>query len=227
MDVTCRPISSWPWPETPAPTRKRAQFKRPARKEFHGGWTSRSDYPVGATVSELKRELTHLRASAVVLELDLREQDLKRDGWPKADARCASPRVVLSFTAPGLGPLRYGTDRYDRWEDNLRAIRLSLEALRAVDRYGVTRRGEQYTGWKALPPAGGTEVTVSAAEAAKILGDFSGVAGDEVLHSPVWFGRAHRVARAKTHPDVNGGRREAWDAVERAAAVLTRHHGQA
>ncbi len=30
---------------------------------------------------------------------------------------------------------------------------LSLEALRKVDRYGVTRNNEQYTGWTQLPPA--------------------------------------------------------------------------
>lgn len=32
--------------------------------------------------------------------------------------------------------------------------RSGLEALRAVDRHGITRRGEQYAGFKALPPGG-------------------------------------------------------------------------
>jgi hypothetical protein len=36
---------------------------------------------------------------------------------------------------------------------NARAIALGLEALRKVDRYRITKRGEQYTGWSALPPA--------------------------------------------------------------------------
>ena len=34
---------------------------------------------------------------------------------------------------------------------NLRAIALALAALRAVERYGVTRRQEQYKGWAELP----------------------------------------------------------------------------
>jgi hypothetical protein len=36
---------------------------------------------------------------------------------------------------------------------NARAIALGLEALRKVDRYRITKRGERYTGWSALPPA--------------------------------------------------------------------------
>jgi len=47
--------------------------------------------------------------------------------------------------------LGYATAEYDDWQDNLRAIALAMEALRAVDRYGVSKRGEQYQGWKQLP----------------------------------------------------------------------------
>ena len=38
---------------------------------------------------------------------------------------------------------------------NLRSIALGLKALRAVDRYGVSRRGEQYAGFRAALTAGG------------------------------------------------------------------------
>ena len=49
--------------------------------------------------------------------------------------------------------MSYPCDKYSNWQANLRAIALSLEALRAEDRYGVTRRAEQYKGWaKLLPP---------------------------------------------------------------------------
>ena len=46
------------------------------------------------------------------------------------------------------GPLKYATDVFDHWHANLRAIALGLEALRKVERYGITQRGEQYTGFR-------------------------------------------------------------------------------
>jgi hypothetical protein len=46
--------------------------------------------------------------------------------------------------------LVYATDVCANWEHNVRSIALGLEALRAVDRYGITRRGEQYAGFMQL-----------------------------------------------------------------------------
>ncbi len=73
--------------------------------------------------------------------------------------------VVISFVVFSLhGPLRYATDAHERqyaglgmegWQADVGAIALALTALRAVDRYGVSRRGEQYTGWRALPATSG------------------------------------------------------------------------
>lgn len=45
---------------------------------------------------------------------------------------------------PRRGHLSYPCDTFTTLQDNLRVIALALEALRMVDRYGVTRRGEQY-----------------------------------------------------------------------------------
>jgi hypothetical protein len=104
-----------------------------------------------STLRTLATELRALEARHVVLELDVRERDIRVDGYPKANAVTASPVVVISFDSKH-GPLRYATGEYDDWRDNLRAIALSMSALRTVDRYGVAKRGEQYRGWKALPP---------------------------------------------------------------------------
>src|SRR5947208_1880483 len=77
------------------------------------------------------------------------ESDIRLDGRPRARAVASHPGVVLAFDSRH-GPLKYAVDTFDRWQDNLRAIALGLEHLRAVDRYGVTRRGEQYTGWRQI-----------------------------------------------------------------------------
>lgn len=49
------------------------------------------------------------------------------------------------------------------WQANIRAIAKTLEHLRDLDRWGVTKRGEQYTGWKALPATASTFADVMAA----------------------------------------------------------------
>lgn len=50
--------------------------------------------------------------------------------------------------------LVYATDACQFWQHNVRSIALGLEALRAVDRFGISRRGEQYAGFRAALTAG-------------------------------------------------------------------------
>lgn len=129
-------------------------LERPVRSAyrvspFKAGWTS--------TVELLAKELRQHGSRRAVLEIDFREQDLRLDGLPRADRRAQSAGVVLSFEATavsGSPRLRYEVGTFNDWRDNLRAIALGLEALRAVDRYGVTKRGEQYAGWKQLATGG-------------------------------------------------------------------------
>src|SRR5690606_5164123 len=92
------------------------------------------------------------------------EDDIRLDGLPRANARPGHQGVVLAFDSK-YGPLKYATDTFDRWQDNLRAIALGLESLRRVDRYGITKRGEQYTGWRQLPAGGESEPPMGAAAA--------------------------------------------------------------
>lgn len=110
-----------------------------------------------STVELLSKELRQHGARQAVLEVDIREQDLRLDGLPRADRHARSPGIVLSFLAtavPDSPQLRYEVATFSDWRANVRAVALGLEALRAVDRHGVTRRGEQYAGWKALMPGG-------------------------------------------------------------------------
>jgi hypothetical protein len=135
--VSFRPL------ERPVPGGRRAA-------PFSAKWSS--------TVALLARELRAHGGRRAIMEVDFREQDLRLDGMPRADRRARSAGVVLSFEAtrvPGSPQLRYEVGTFYDWQDNVRAIALGLEALRAVDRYGVTKRGEQYAGWKALPAGRG------------------------------------------------------------------------
>src|SRR5215831_4271915 len=84
-------------------------------------------------------------------------RDIRNDGWPKSSARPTQPGVILSFTTK-QGRIVMPCDSFKDWEANLRAIALSLERLRAADRYGVTtEEKEQYIGWLRLPATSQTD----------------------------------------------------------------------
>jgi hypothetical protein len=196
-----------------------------SRNPFEAPWQN--------TLIVLEHELWHLDADRVVLELDVREQDIRIDGTLRANARTeASPAVRLAFVTPD-GPMQFATDRYgwdyadrpisDGWKQNARAIALGLEALRKVDRYGITRNREQYRGFQALPPGTGVTPTGMTVDLAlEVIDRESGwTAGGHALLA-TQLGEALRVARANTHPDRNGGDRSRWNAVDEAEQVLNR-----
>jgi len=206
-ELTCRPISSYPVPETRH--RKRARFIASRGRPT----------PLSQTLDDLDRELKQLGCRRAVLELDVTESDIRNDGWPRSTANPATPRVVLSLPESKHGPLRYPCDAFTRWEDNLRAIALALQALRAVDRYGVTRHGEQYAGWKALPAATGPTMSVEAA--ARVI---DGINPHQVVRDPSYAKQVIREAVRRTHPDT-GGAADDFHLVQTARAVLAAYHG--
>jgi hypothetical protein len=109
--------------------------------------------PYQDTIDLLEREVRMLGARQVIVELAIAEGDLRNDGQPYASTRPRHPGVTVAFESRH-GALKYTADKFATWTENLRAIALGLEALRKVDRYGMTSRGEQYAGWKALGAGG-------------------------------------------------------------------------
>lgn len=134
VDITFRALSQWPVSPTPSGNRRRSPFKATWEK----------------TLDVLESELEHIHATNVVIEADCDRSQIRVDGHLRADAKLRGPGVIISFDTP-VGALRFPCDTFEDWKANVRAIALSLEALRTVDRYGVTRRAEQYKGWSALP----------------------------------------------------------------------------
>jgi hypothetical protein len=182
-------------PFTPE-ARQRLTGIRPERSPFASTWT--------ATTDLLDRELWALGVrTEYVLMIDVEERDMKLNGELRASARPASSAVAIAFTARNLGDLMFACGKFREWHDNVRAIALGLEALRKVDRYGITKSAEQYRGWSALPP--GTPMPPAAmtiGDAIKILEDFSGVHID--TNKPASLTFAWRKAAWRTHPDQGG-----------------------
>lgn len=187
VDLRFRPLA-WTGPVTPAGERR-------SRHAFKAGWS--------ATLELLEQELRHLEAKDIVLEVGLAESDIRIDGWPRANAKAPPfPGVRLWFSSKH-GPLVYFTDTYVFWQHNVRAIALGLQALRAVDRYGVTRTGEQYTGWKAIENVAAPLTNTEWASLALL----AGVTVAEARHDP---GFAYRRAARYTHPDTSPGKNAEW-----------------
>lgn len=211
MRYTTRPLSDRTWLR-PASARKASQFDTT--------WTK--------TLTLLGREIGLLGGRDVVIEADVREQDIRNDGMLYANARTTTPAVVVAFETTKHGPMLYRADRYNDqwsnrpgWQENVRAIALTLEALRAVDRYGATETGQQYAGFKALPAGRALPAShMTADEAWSIIGSFGDRPIAEQRAKPDGLRAVHRAARAFAHPDRHDGDRHLWDQVEQAAAVL-------
>lgn len=201
---------------------------------------SRFDSTYKQTLELLDKELDKLSARNVVIQLALQPSDIRLDGLPRANARpAAHPGVILSFEkwvpngkrnerGQRLGdyvPLSFPCDQFREWEDNLRAIALSLEALRKVDRYGVTQSGEQYKGWAALPSGDGdSEFTVDAAAHYISAQSKTQATSGDVMNNAESFKIAFRLAMRHLHPD-NGGDTESFQLLQRCGDMLKAHHG--
>lgn len=195
------PIREWPGEFTR--TRVVAPFTR------HGQWVDgkrvgAGPVPLTITLRDLDREIRELGAKDLELLVAVPADRFRLDGRPRAGATAEHPGIILSFTIPGVGPVSYPCDRFTTWEANLRAVALALEALRKVDRYGVTKRGEQYRGFLAIEatptPAGFT----TAQAAAEFLAE---VVDDELLGGTIGPNYAKillRRAQRKSHPDRGG-----------------------
>jgi hypothetical protein len=207
LDYTVKPIANWPDKMRTSSQRNRSRF----------------ELSYAETLKQLERELSYLSARNVVFQLALDEFDIRRDGRPRADARPAHPGVIITFNSK-YGPLSYWTDRYDRWWDNVRAIAESLEALRAVDRHGVSKQGLQYTGYKQLPPAeaGAPRRQMSEQEAAEFVSSAADGwrTAEEILRYEECFQSSYKRAAISLHPDRNQGRDADFIKLQEAAAVL-------
>jgi hypothetical protein len=210
-----RPLGQWPGPVTAS---------RKSSGVFQADWES--------TLILLRDEVDKLDGEyPIVIQIDVGELDLRQDGMLKTRARVGPfPGVVVSFKSRH-GPLQYASDAYEQrymgslpgWQANVRAVALALEALRAVDRYGVSKRGEQYTGWKALPAGNGSSFA-TADEALRWMRAYA-VDGLDLYPDPtpiedVPLKELYRFMAKLMHPD-RGAPRAEWDRLDEARQLLT------
>lgn len=230
--IQYRPLGDWPG----EPVRERES-------------AARFTTSLGVTLAELTRELDLIDARSPVLLVDVELEHIRRGGGSLLRAP-RTPGVVLEFEQPTRDAkgatttalARYPCDTYWTWEANLRAIMLTLRALRAVERYGAAGNGQQYRGFLALgsgngaPGSGAGGVNTGALQlsperAARILVD----AHPDMQGAGQWFrdniAKALptmpaaellafvRLVRNAVHPDA-GGSAGLFATVNAAADVL-------
>lgn len=95
-----------------------------------------------------KQARTHTVRNSVILSTNVQ---LRLDGEPMAGrSEPSDPGVALYFKMHGE-PMVIASDKYDKVWKNMRAIQRTLEAMRAIGRYGSSQlQARAFTGFKAL-----------------------------------------------------------------------------
>lgn len=202
-----------------------AAFPGGARKTRRASTVFSSKYQ--RTLDRLEHELDQLKAVDVIIQAGYIREDIRNDGWPRSTAQAKHPAVVLSFRSREANQeYSFPCDTFTRFEHNLHAIAFTLEALRAVNRYGVTRGYEQYKGFAQLaaPP---DESRWSVDAAAEWLASMApGFAKVPILESEASYRAAYKRAAMLLHPDSNPGAQSEWHRLQQAKTLLDQHFAQ-
>ncbi len=172
MRATWRALAAWPYPP-----------RTPSSSSFRTTWDG--------SLAKLESEIDKIDGDDVVIGVVTDPSEISFSGALRNRGRVNHPGAEVSFERPGVGRLVFYTDAYKTLHGNLHAIALGLEALRAVDRHGMTSSaGEQYAGFAAIGPGGPDPAR------GKLLAERHGSVAE---------------ALKKTHPDHGGDPRDLAD----------------
>jgi hypothetical protein len=158
---------------------------------------------------ELMAELERLGATTAYISTD---QPLRMDGRPRRNEPAATPGVAVYFVRTGADgqpkQLCIPCDGFNSVRDNLRAVGLTIEAIRRMERYGTSDIVEAtLSGFTALPAEASPNST-----GPRRWHDVLGVSPD----SPIEVRRAAFKALAQSkHPD-KGGSTADWLELQKA-----------
>lgn len=139
MRATWRPLPVWPYPERPR-----------SSSSFRTSWDG--------SLALLEREVAAIAGDDVVIGVVCEPSEISFSGALRSRAKVGYRGAEVSFNMPAAGRIAFHTDAYPTLHWNIHAIALGLEALRAVDRHGVTSGIEQYAGFAQIGPGGGDVV---------------------------------------------------------------------
>lgn len=107
----------------------------------------------GAARDGLLREIQRMGGTGVILSTNL---PLRRDGLPYADAKTPEDSGVAVYFKYKKKPMTLACDQYFRVSENARALAMTIEALRGIERWGASDLMERaFRGFTALPEKAG------------------------------------------------------------------------
>lgn len=212
LDYTHEPIEEFPRPLTKSRT----------WSQFEKTWTG--------VQMILERETRMLKARRGSLKIKTfhRPYDVLKSGKLRSDVRKPeNPGVVVVFDVydddqKRYVPMSFECDKFLDWKDNVRAIADAMEALRKIDRYGVTGGGKQdahYQGYRAALPSAEGKIT-SLDVALYFLSEHSGIRISELQASSIARDTAYKRAARKLHPDTPTGDTELFVKLQDAQRFL-------
>lgn len=190
-DITAHPLC-WPvgWPRTQKRAIKQSRY------------SEKSMARVSADISE---EVRLLGGVGLIISSNVQ---LRQDGRPRSGQKQPEDRgAAVYFTRKGQ-PFCFACDRWLTVEENLWAICLTVEALRQLERTGVSDMLERaFTGFLSLPSPAPTT--------------WWSVLGVQQNATPEQIKTAYRSLAKKHHPD-SGGSNEAFKQIQDAYEVATK-----
>lgn len=206
----------WPagWDRTASSKRKRAQFGK-SKQSQHGSWKTKEQLTVAEGIKRVLATLQRMDVPSdqviISTNMPVRQDGLPYSGrkgpddpgaavyWRPCDSSQNTPHKCMAI------------DQYDRLADNLAAIAGTLDAMRAIERWGgADILDRAFQGFAALPEyvsRGWHNVLGVAADAPR----------EEVE-------RAYKILRGKHHPD-RGGDTDIFQLVQEAWKQYLEAHG--
>lgn len=160
----------WPagWPRT----------RDPKRARFEPSFASARD--------SLFKQIKMLGGTHIVLSCNVA---LRRDGLPLANQRQPTDKGVAVYFLRRGRQMVFACDRWDRVEDNMRAIDKTIDAIRGIDRWGASEMMERaFQAFEALP---------APRSCWEVLGLFPGASREAIV-------QAFREKARHVHPDAGG-----------------------
>lgn len=121
---------------------KRSRSRTYGRFKKNREWIS-----IFEATRRLETELDRLNAKNPVLSTNV---SLRLDGRPRSDENPKDPGAAIYFSFRGKATV-LACDTYTMVAQNIAALAAHLEALRAIERYGVGTIEQALAGYKALP----------------------------------------------------------------------------
>jgi hypothetical protein len=187
MSISAYPLQ-WPLGWERSKFTMSSRFRRPSMEDA-----------CADIVDQLRRMRVHRQD--VVISTNVK---VRLDGFPYSNQMQPNDKgAAVYFRRKGKDHV-FAADQYSRVEDNLWAIAKSLEALRAIERYGVAQVMDRaFSGFAALPEK---SVTRTCWDVLGLLPDACEVA----LRSQ------YKKLAQLLHPDQNGGSQEGWHELNEA-----------